>query len=145
MFKLAIPTILIATVLVAGIFALMPIDKASTVHTTIQGSQLNEAGAVSTDMFSNGLNVNTITITSTGDFIVFCQTVTVAGTEAGGILTIDDDGDAGATNSFDVLSTDDLAIQWAADAGDTVTISADIPLDALCTALTITDGEITFG
>ena len=33
--KLAIPAILVATVMVAGIFAFTPIEKASTVHTTI--------------------------------------------------------------------------------------------------------------
>ena len=38
--KFLIPAILVATVLVAGIFALMPIEQASTVHTTIQGSQM---------------------------------------------------------------------------------------------------------
>ncbi len=35
--KLFIPAILTATVLAAGIFAFMPIEKASTVHTTILG------------------------------------------------------------------------------------------------------------
>ena len=44
------PTILIATVMVAGIFAFMPIEKAITVHTTIQstvqGSQLNQFATV---------------------------------------------------------------------------------------------------
>lgn len=38
--KLLIPTILAATVLIAGVFALMPVQEASTVHTTIQNSQL---------------------------------------------------------------------------------------------------------
>ncbi len=33
--KLVIPTILTATVLVAGMFAVMPVEKASSVHTTI--------------------------------------------------------------------------------------------------------------
>ena len=33
--KLTIPTILVATVLVAGIFAFMPVQQASTVHTTL--------------------------------------------------------------------------------------------------------------
>jgi len=33
--KLAIPAILVATVMVAGIFAFMPVQQASTVHTTI--------------------------------------------------------------------------------------------------------------
>ncbi len=40
--KLVIPTILLATVMVAGMFAFMPVDQASTVHTTIQGSQSNQ-------------------------------------------------------------------------------------------------------
>ena len=42
--KLAIPSILAATVLVAGIFAFMPVEKASTVHTGL-GSQLTEIKA----------------------------------------------------------------------------------------------------
>ena len=33
--KIVIPAILAATVLVAGMFALMPVQKASTVHTSI--------------------------------------------------------------------------------------------------------------
>jgi len=37
--KITIPTILTATILVAGIFAFMPVEQASTVHTTIQDSQ----------------------------------------------------------------------------------------------------------
>ena len=36
--KLAIPAILVATVMVAGIFAFMPVEQASTVHTTITGA-----------------------------------------------------------------------------------------------------------
>jgi len=36
--KLTIPTILAATVMVAGIFAFMPVEQASTVHTTIQAT-----------------------------------------------------------------------------------------------------------
>ena len=36
--KLTIPVILVATVMVAGIFAFMPVEQASTVHTTIQGA-----------------------------------------------------------------------------------------------------------
>jgi len=36
--KLTIPTILVATVMVAGIFAFMPVQQASTVHDTIQAN-----------------------------------------------------------------------------------------------------------
>ena len=49
MHKLTMPTILIATVMIAGIFAFMPIEKATTVHTTIQGTQLNEVAIVFID------------------------------------------------------------------------------------------------
>ena len=48
MYKLAIPAILAATVLVAGIFAFMPVEQASTVHTTIIG-----AGGLDFDDISN--------------------------------------------------------------------------------------------
>jgi len=40
--KLAIPAILGIIILVAGVFAFSPVDQASTVHTTVQGSQLNQ-------------------------------------------------------------------------------------------------------
>ena len=40
--KLMIPTILVATVMVAGIFAFMPVQQASTVHTTL-GTATNVA------------------------------------------------------------------------------------------------------
>ena len=48
--KLAIPAILAATVLVAGIFAFMPVQQASTVHTTIIG-----VGGLDLDDISNRL------------------------------------------------------------------------------------------
>lgn len=38
--KIIIPSILTATILIAGMFALMPVDKASTVHTTIISNRL---------------------------------------------------------------------------------------------------------
>jgi len=48
--KLVIPTILLATVMVAGIFAFSPIDEATTVHTT---------GTITVDSSdSNSLNVS---------------------------------------------------------------------------------------
>lgn len=44
--RIVIPAILAATILVAGMFALMPVDKAGTVHT---GIQANTARMVSVD------------------------------------------------------------------------------------------------
>jgi len=37
--KLAIPAILAIIVIIAGIFAFSPVEKAATVHTTIQNTQ----------------------------------------------------------------------------------------------------------
>ena len=57
-----IPIILTSIVLVAGIFALMPIDQASTVHTTI---------------LEGSTNFVEVTLTATGndgDFVVTCPT-----------------------------------------------------------------------
>ena len=42
--KLTIPSILAATVLIAGIFAFMPVEKASTVHVTI-GDKIDDLQA----------------------------------------------------------------------------------------------------
>ena len=44
--KLAIPVILSATVLVAGMFAFMPVEQASTVHTIISPAAGTTTGAV---------------------------------------------------------------------------------------------------
>ena len=47
--KLTIPSILAATVLIAGIFAFMPVEKASTVHVTI-GEKIDTIGTEVADM-----------------------------------------------------------------------------------------------
>ena len=68
MMKIALPVLLVGVVMIAGIFAFMPIDKATTVHTTIQGTQLNNvAYELQTDI---GLNV-TATCSGTTDFLVY--------------------------------------------------------------------------
>ena len=62
----AIPIILTSIVLVAGIFALVPIDQASTVHTTI---------------LEGSTNLVEVALTSTGDdgdFVVTCPTTSDA-------------------------------------------------------------------
>ena len=38
--KIAIPALLVATVMVAGMFAFAPVEQASTVHTTIIGESM---------------------------------------------------------------------------------------------------------
>jgi len=138
---------LVAVITIAGVFAFLPVEKASTVHgsfaTPILGTQLSEAGTISTDMFSNDLSGDTITITSTTDFVVFCQ---LSNDGVGATtFTIADSGDGSATNTFDVVADDNHAFSWAGDAGDTITVSAAGALEGLCTALTTSNGAITFG
>lgn len=67
--RLVIPSILTVTVLVASIFALMPIDKASTVHTTIitntgASFRVAQAGAL------GAAGVSTYTLTCTEACII---------------------------------------------------------------------------
>jgi len=91
--KLAIPTILVSIVMVAGIFAFMPTYEASSVHTTIQNSQL-ELRTVST---------NSLTYTA-------AQDLKITGAAATDIFTLKgltfSDGDTGtnatAADDFDV-------------------------------------------
>ena len=99
--RLTIPSILAATVLVAGIFAFMPIEKASTVHTTIQANTAR-------------LSESTVSVTDEDDdFTVTCPT----GSNGCHILEmyLDDDSTA-------VVDTD--AITCSCN-GETVTLAAD--------------------
>jgi len=52
--KLTIPAILVATVMVAGIFAFMPVEQASTVHDTI----ITTLGGSATPVTNNAVNTN---------------------------------------------------------------------------------------
>jgi len=54
--KLLIPAILAAIVVVAGIFAFMPIEKASTVHTTITG-QLVTTNTADDQVMTAAINI----------------------------------------------------------------------------------------
>ncbi len=81
--KLVIPSILTATLLIASIFAFMPVYKASTVHTTILANTAKEVSVTSTVKTTTGPNTFTITCASTSNA---CQIqeiyliVTVTGT-----------------------------------------------------------------
>lgn len=64
-----IPAILAATVLVAGIFAFMPVEKASTVHTTIQSS-ISNVGFTKHHHVIGGPSADTIQCSSDKPFIL---------------------------------------------------------------------------
>jgi len=61
--KITIPTILIATVLVAGIFAFMPVDEAVTVHNTILASDTGIACAAQAVDMGAEIDLDTILFT----------------------------------------------------------------------------------
>ena len=68
MTNLILPSILVATVLLAGAFAFMPVDEAQAVHTTIQGTQMTQTDVQSgNDLATDGA----ITCDSDADFTVF--------------------------------------------------------------------------
>ena len=69
--KIVIPAILVSITLVAGIFALMPIEKAGTVHTTLQ-AQIGESFRISSGGQDLGaqLGSSTFTLTCTNPCIV---------------------------------------------------------------------------
>jgi len=71
--KLMIPAILVATVMVAGAFAFMPVEQAATVHTTIQASTTDvivDSGNTKTIADGVSTSTQTITLTFTGDAVV---------------------------------------------------------------------------
>ena len=130
--KLTIPTILVATVMVAGMFAFMPVEKASTVHLqVIAGSvgvgcvtdTLTVAGAIDNDLviftFSNeGAPIYIISLSgqvTTGGIateafgIQLGQDVGAGETEVDGVvltLILDDDAaDAPDITERDMLSS----------------------------------------
>ena len=75
--KIAIPTLLVATIMVAGMFAFAPVEQASTVHTTLG---------------------QTITLTEeetddTNNFILTCQAATVC--QILDVYLIEEDADGG--------------------------------------------------
>ena len=74
--KIVIPVILAVTISIAGIFAFMPIDKASTVHTTLASS--TDVTTITNAQFNNvdstfdtDLSSNATASCSTGSFLVF--------------------------------------------------------------------------
>ena len=117
--KIVIPAILVSITLVAGIFALMPVEKASTVHTTIIANSDDQLRVLHFIVEAGETNFvlipgNTITSTDAGD-------VTAVLTEfgGGGTCTLQDQGDAtfgvatGAGDSELIDITGDT--DWAAN------------------------------
>ena len=117
--KIAIPTLLLGVVMIAGIFAFMPVQEASTVHTTAATAGLLVVGEDST------LNGGIQTCTSTADFTVDYQIAALVDAE---VITI-----GGTATATDAVLTYDLAAGMGANvlvgtvagtAGETVTFGS---------------------
>ena len=107
--KLTIPAILVATVMVAGVFAFMPVEQASTVHTTVIASISASCDAATTTVAAGGAETFDIDSTNGGAFIIDSIQVSTAG--------IDDAAD-GADFAFtwdSILTSGDIEAAGAAD------------------------------
>ena len=147
--KLIIPTILTATILVAGIFAFMPVQQATTVHTT--GTTTLAAGTFTTiglssinlamDLFdASAINVvdgMEIEITSTVDYCIQSLQVHFIGIDA------DDDLNISSIEINDIPLTAangaDLNVLILTDQGVSTTLITDI-VDGLDNALVLPGG-----
>ena len=97
--KLTIPAILVATVMVAGIFAFMPVEQASTVHDTIQANtvQLVRVTEISANFpadIDDGLDME---VASDNPFCLVA-------------LTVETDMDAADALGFSAIQLDDIEI-----------------------------------
>ena len=128
--KLVIPSILAATVLVAGIFSLIPVQKASTVHSTIQAATTKLTSVTKTD--TNVDSTDTASVTCTQSFVVRTIQADIANSVAADITAVissDADGAAAAFVPVNILSgvnvgaTSENVVDAALPASGTVTIT----------------------
>jgi len=91
--KLAIPAVLAATVLIAGMFAFMPVEKASTVHSSIiaalQGANLVRMQIHIDDLKSISTPQGTSSAGDNNGSITWTQTITYDRTSGNGAFQID--------------------------------------------------------
>jgi len=118
-----LPAILTATVLLAGMFAFIPVEQASTVHTTIQGSQgtvsIDTVDATAVELDDN----DEIEITAANAFCVVSMTIEIIAADDNDIFNTDDNeingvninDVAGATEVFDFLTDPGGAATFLSD------------------------------
>ena len=121
--KLTIPTILVATVMVAGIFAFMPVEQASTVHTTSALGTIEVLTFTDTDV-TEGTDV--YSLICTGDALVNVVYVHQ--------LPANDGATSDLTVSFGTTTSGAGGLQAAADADAAITA-------AVITAVAVETGE----
>ena len=111
--KIVIPTILTATILLAGMFAFMPVQKASTIHSSLFGSQVIRGHSDNLSLAAS----DTIVATSNADFTV-CYVINNA--TGGGLSVVLLDGTFSDTLTVATVSFHDACV--GGNAGDSITL-----------------------
>ncbi len=125
--KIVIPTILAATILVAGMFAMMPVQKAATIHSSL----IAAAGSIVLEVTDANVNAADVyTVDCTTNAVVTGVTATLAGTISDEDLQVAQGGEA-----------TQATVVFAAAGGQTL-VAGGIPVPAAET-LTITEGAMT--
>jgi len=157
--KLTIPAILVATVMVAGAFAFMPVQQASTVHTsgtiTIADGAITAAKIATDAIDADALKTDAVTEIQTGLSGVIVLTISDADpTEGTDVYTIDCDSnysvDISIFNPDDGTTADEsftIAVGGTdvTDAIDPTTSGDAYFTEATATALAAEDVTITLG
>lgn len=114
--KFLIPAILAAIVVVAGIFALAPVEKATTVHTTITGQIATISAQDDLDLDLAGADVNLVADSAAVKRGHLCIFVTDTGTDYDSALQyeITADGDARDLLSNAAIEADDTCTDFVA-------------------------------
>ena len=148
MSKLTIPVILVATIMIAGMFAFMPVEQASTVHTTI-GTGASTVLVATLDAVDEGDDI--YGVASDGVDISDADSITIQVVIDGGAFLADDcdleltvtDVTAGVDFDADILFADALIYDASGQAdpvaGDTVVTNIDISVGAYNTIDIILD------
>jgi len=134
--KIVIPALLVATVMVAGAFAFLPVEQASTIHTTTGAGLIGETetftipdgGSTDTHLLTltfsdasivHGLRINVPTDDTTDDYDISAVTANT--------LTVFEDGlfsDPGANTDIDIDWIIDTTFQpITVAAGNTIVIT----------------------
>jgi len=108
--KIALPALLVATIMVVGIFAFAPVEQASTIHTTTSSGLITEV-ETSIILDDSSSDTHTVTYTFNDDALVYGMQIVIATTDTG------DDYDIGAvTVNGATLIRDTVFANPAADA-----------------------------